>query len=291
MDGADAVAGKLPSSFVSTTTPVGTTSVTLEDVTNMSTTITLDESVEIGVFASFEIETQSGSSASVIGLAISIDGVDGDVFERYLSGSNDKGIGAITYRSAELAAGTYTVKLRFQRVSGTTTPGINNAAMLVMAMQGAKGETGPMGPIGNQGSMGSVGSQGSQGSASTVPGPTGATGATGPTGYVVPRVTSQATASAPTPDADTTDVFSLTAQGETAAFVTPSGTPSNKQKLIIQILPTGGNINVTWSTGYTAGGVALPTSATQAKKTTLGFMYDTDNSFNTWVLLAKAEQA
>lgn len=173
--------------------------------------------------------------------------------------------------------------------------------------QGSQGSastvTGPTGPTGAQGTQGS---QGSQGSASTVTGPTGATGpqgtqgsqgsagatgATGATGYVVPRVTSQPSATSVTPNADTTDIFEATAMTETGFFDTPSGTPVNGQKLILKLIGSAGARNVSFSGSYTAGGVALPTSIAQTKYTHLGFMYNTANSFNKWMLIAKAEQA
>jgi len=137
--GASAVAGKLPNSYVELAAPEGVTSATLVDIPGMSTTITLEETVEIAVLCSFELQTQSGASASTIGIAVNINGTDYDSYERYLSGTNDTGIGAITHRSAELAAGTYTVKMRFQRTAGVSTPGVNHMDMIVMALQGSKG--------------------------------------------------------------------------------------------------------------------------------------------------------
>ena len=196
--GPAAVAGEIPSAHVEMSTPVGTTSATLEDVAGVSTTITLDEPVKIAVFCSFQVSTQSGASASTIGIAISIDGVDGDEVQRQLSGSSDIGIGAIVHRtSLSLVAGTYTVKLRFRRVAGVATPGIDTADLLVMAMQSAKGETGPTGaqsittgPTGSisitTGPTGPI-QTGPTGSASIITGPTGAQSiTTGPTG---PEVT------------------------------------------------------------------------------------------------------
>ena len=62
------------------------------------------------------------------------------------------------------------------------------------------------------------------------------TDATGSSGV---RVTSVASAAPPTPNADTTDQYNLTAQAEAAAFAVPSGTPSDGQKLIIRIKDNG----------------------------------------------------
>lgn len=144
--GPAATAGKIPSAYVESITPFGTTSATLVDVTGMSTTITLDQPVEVIVTACFELATQSGGAASTIAVAINIDGVDHDEYARYLSGTTDTGIGAITHRSGVLSAGVHTIKLRCRRVSGTATPGVNRADMTVMAMQSAVGPTGPTGP-------------------------------------------------------------------------------------------------------------------------------------------------
>jgi hypothetical protein len=150
LTGASAVAGKLPNSYSEVETPVGTVSAVFEDIPGSSTTITLEESVEIAIMASFQMSTQSGASASTIAIAVNIDGTDHEEIERYLSGVNDTGIGAIVHRSAELAPGTYTLKLRFKRVSGVSTPGVDRADMLVMAMQGAKGVGTPAGGTADQ---------------------------------------------------------------------------------------------------------------------------------------------
>jgi collagen type I alpha len=194
--GASAVAGKIPSAYIETSTPSGTTSAALVDVPSMSVTITLDEPVEITIHSAFEIATQSGAAPSTVAVAVNIDGTDHDEYKRYLSGSSDTGIGALTHRSDVLSAGSHTVKLRYRRVSGAATPGINRADLLVVAMQSAIGAQGAQGaastvqgPQGNQGAASTVqgpqgaqgasvqGAQGAQGADSTVQGPQGAQGA------------------------------------------------------------------------------------------------------------------
>lgn len=117
--------------FVETSTPVGTTAASLEDVSGMSVTITLKTESYVGMMASFEVETQSGAAPSTIALAVNFNSVDHLEHARYLSGSGDKGIGAIVHEVGPIAAGTYTGKLRFRRVSGAATPGINNASLLM----------------------------------------------------------------------------------------------------------------------------------------------------------------
>lgn len=149
--------------------------------------------------------------------------------------------------------------------------------------QGTQGSQGSMGATGNQGATGATGPQGSQGSIGSI-------GATGGTGYAVPRVIFNTSTLTPTPNADITDTYKLTAQAGTAGFVTPSGSPVDSQKILIEIWPTGSNRNITFDSGYTAGGVPLPTSATQGKKLTIGFEYDTANSFNKWMCIGSSQQ-
>lgn len=115
-------------------TPVGTTSATFVDVTGFSLNITLIRQAKIFALATFELATISGASASVIAIGLNIDGTNDHEHQRYLSGSNDQGIGAITELTDVLNPGTYTVKLQFRRVSGVATPGINNGCLLAIAI-------------------------------------------------------------------------------------------------------------------------------------------------------------
>lgn len=156
--------GEIPNSYIETSTPQGTVSATLEDVAGMSTTITLTATTNILVIASFQSQTQSGASASTIAVAVNINGTDHDETQRYLSGTNDVGIGAVVHRTTTaLPAGTYTVKLRFRRVSGVSTPGLNRADMSVIALQGVRGTDGSNGTNGIDGVDGATGPTGPAG--------------------------------------------------------------------------------------------------------------------------------
>ncbi len=120
----------------------------------------------------------------------------------------------------------------------------------------------------------------------------GITGPTGPTGRF-PAITSVATASSPTPNSDTTDIYEITAQNVTGAFQAPSGSPVDGQKLIVQITPSGTGQSMTWSTtGYTGTTtVSLPTTTgTTGKMLNVGFMYVTANSLNKWMCVASIQQ-
>lgn len=105
------------------------------------------------------------------------------------------------------------------------------------------------------------------------------------------RVNGTTSSATPTPDCDTTDLYSLTAQAAAAAFVNPTGTPANGQKLLIRIKDNGTARALTWGTAYVAGGVALPTTTVLSKILTLGFIYNTDNSLGKWQLVASAQEA
>src|SRR6185295_2323619 len=105
-----------------------------------------------------------------------------------------------------------------------------------------------------------------------------------------PRVTSVVTSGTPTPDADTTDLYTLTAQAAAAAFGNPTGTPVNGQQLLVRIKDNGGARALTWGTAYVAGGVALPATTVLSKILTLTFRYNTDNALNKFQLLHSAQE-
>jgi hypothetical protein len=157
---------------------------------------------------------------------------------------------------------------------------------------GIQGSTGPQGATGQTGLTGATGPQGATGQTGPQ-GATGVAGPTGPTGYAIPRVTTVATGSAPAINADTTDIYSITALDGTADFGLTTGTPVDGQKLIVRIKNDGTAHALTWNggtAGYTAGGVALPLTLSTGKTLTVGFMYNTANSFNKWMCLASAQQ-
>lgn len=140
---------KLISGYIELSAPVSTISATLEYITEMITTITTTVACEILVNVTFEAETQSGASGTVLAVAIEIDGTVYDEYQRYLSGANDIGIGAITHRSGEVAIGDHNVRILIRRVSGVATPGLNHCDMTVLALQGAKGAQGESSMRGN----------------------------------------------------------------------------------------------------------------------------------------------
>jgi hypothetical protein len=114
-----------------------TTSGTLEDVTGTSFTLTipvgLPSTATIVARMTFNCNTTGGSPATGA-WAISINSVDGTELQRYMSGTNDSGIGAVQARVTGLSNGTYTVVGRHRRVSGSATVNTNSAQLEALAV-------------------------------------------------------------------------------------------------------------------------------------------------------------
>lgn len=146
--GPAAVAGAIPSEYVEMTTPRTTTSASLVDITGATLDLTLESSANILVVMTTHSDIASGGGV-VLGLAINIDGVDHDETDIHLTAASQWGPAAIIHRSVTpLAAGTYTVKGRFRRISGSGTPEVTRVDLFAMSLQGAKGDTGEAGPVG-----------------------------------------------------------------------------------------------------------------------------------------------
>ncbi len=90
----------------------------------------------------------------------------------------------------------------------------------------------------------------------------------------VPRIVSAASAATPTPNADTTDVFVITAQAAAAAFAAPSGSPTDGQQLIVRVTDDATARALTWNAIYRAFGASLPESTTISNTIYLTFIYN-----------------
>jgi hypothetical protein len=106
---------------------------------------------------------------------------------------------------------------------------------------------------------------------------------------ITSRVGTVASHATPTPTADDSDLYTVTAQAEAAAFAAPSGTPTNGQKLIIRIKDNATARALSWNAIYRALGVALPTTTTISKTLYVGFIYNSTDS--KWDCVAKTEEA
>jgi hypothetical protein len=206
-------------------------------------------------------------------------------------------------------------------VTGTTGAVGNSGATGGVGANGAFGLTGAIGLTGFTGNSGAVGHTGVSGATGDTGSPgafveaqntllgrgsTAGTGApqeltigtglqlTGTTLNSVSYAAIGTTTSNPvtaTPNYDTDSFYDITAMASTTNFANPTGTPSNKQKLIIEIKDNGFAQIISWGTAYVAGGVALPLLTVPNKILTLGFQYTTANSLNKLRLLALVQEA
>ncbi len=106
---------------------------------------------------------------------------------------------------------------------------------------------------------------------------------------ITKRVASAASSATPTPDADTTDLFLLTAQAAAAAFAAPTGTPTAGQTMVIRIKDNGTARALTYDPIYRAVGVTLPTTTVVNKTLYLGMMYNVADT--KWDVLAVGQEA
>jgi len=106
------------------------------------------------------------------------------------------------------------------------------------------------------------------------------------------RANGEASNAAPTPNADTTDMYYLTALAAGATFGAPTGSPVDGQKLLVRILDNGGVQALAWNSGaggYIARGVALPTTTVASKYLYVGFIYN--SVAGKWDCVASSQEA
>lgn len=102
----------------------------------------------------------------------------------------------------------------------------------------------------------------------------------------VQSVTSSATV---TPNADSDDMVVITAQAAGLTFASPSGTPTQGQRLLIRIKDNGTARSITWNAVYRAIGVTLPTTTVISKTHYIGLIYNSTDS--KWDALAVGQEA
>ena len=95
-----------------------------------------------------------------------------------------------------------------------------------------------------------------------------------------PRVASVTSNATPTPNADATDIYIITALAAAATFAAPAGTPVQGQQLVIRIKDNGTARALDFTTAgvYRAIGVTLPTTTVINKTMYLGFIYNSTDS-------------
>lgn len=87
-----------------------------------------------------------------------------------------------------------------------------------------------------------------------------------------------ASSSTPTPNADATNIYTVTALAADATFGAPTGTPVDGQSLIIRIKDNGTIRNLAWNSIYREGSIALPTTTVASETMYLQFIYNSSAS-------------
>lgn len=106
---------------------------------------------------------------------------------------------------------------------------------------------------------------------------------------VDPRTSTTASSATPTPNADTDDIYTVTALAAGATFGAPTGTPVNGQRLVIRIKDNGTARTLAWNAAYRAIGLTLPITTVISKTLYLGFLYNSSDS--KWDCLSTAQEA
>lgn len=106
---------------------------------------------------------------------------------------------------------------------------------------------------------------------------------------VNPRVSSTASSATPTPNADTDDLYILTALAAGATFGAPTGTPVQGQSLSIRIKDNGTARSLAFNAIYRAVGITLPTTTVINKTMYLGCRYNATDS--KWDVVAYSPEA
>lgn len=104
-----------------------------------------------------------------------------------------------------------------------------------------------------------------------------------------PRIGTVASSATPAPNADTDDVFTVTALAANATFAAPSGTPADGQPLLIRIKDNGTARTLAWNAIYRAVGVTLPTTTVISKVLYVGCVYN--SAATKWDVLGVSQEA
>lgn len=97
------------------------------------------------------------------------------------------------------------------------------------------------------------------------------------------RVTSIATATTLTPNADTQDVCAVTAQASSLTVAQPTGTPTDGQQLTVRIHDNNATRSITWNAAYVGYSADLPTITVQNK--TMYYVFAYNSATAVWELV------
>jgi hypothetical protein len=105
---------------------------------------------------------------------------------------------------------------------------------------------------------------------------------------MVRRVTSITSSATPTPNCDTTDLYTITALAAGATFGEPTGTPVNGQTLIVRIKDNASPQTLAFNSIYRfSSDLAAPSTTVTSKTMYLGFIYN--SAASKWDNVAQLE--
>lgn len=106
---------------------------------------------------------------------------------------------------------------------------------------------------------------------------------------ITPRIGTTTSSSSLTIDSDSYDHYTVTALAAAMTINSPSGTPTDGQRLVIRILDNSTARALTWNAAFRAIGVTLPTTTTIDKTIYVGCMWNSADS--KWDVIAVAEES
>ena len=106
---------------------------------------------------------------------------------------------------------------------------------------------------------------------------------------ITPRITTDASSGTPTPDSDSSDLYTVTALAVDATIGAPTGTPTDGQKLLIRIKDNGSARTLAWNAAYRAINVTLPLTTVASKTIYIGAVYNDADS--KWDVLAVGNES
>lgn len=113
-----------------TATGQSTTAAALEDIPGLTFDLVLTTAGRISAIMTVECSLTGTPASTVGGWAVSIAGSDGTEIQRHMDTIGDPGALAVQFRNdTPLSAGTYTVKGRHRRVSGSNTVNTDKAQL------------------------------------------------------------------------------------------------------------------------------------------------------------------
>lgn len=108
--------------------------------------------------------------------------------------------------------------------------------------------------------------------------------------HIPKRVTTVTSSGTITADADTTDIYEVTALAVPATIGVPTGTPYNGQSLLFRITDNGTARALTWNSIFRAfGAITLPTTTTVNKTVYIGAIYHSADT--KWDVVGMVQEA